>query len=79
MKKLILLALLPFILLSGCETQKTEVTQTVDWYMSHDTERAEMLSKCRNNPGELKEDPNCINAMNANRMKATETKKSFKF
>jgi predicted Fe-S protein YdhL (DUF1289 family) len=45
---------------SGCS--KTEQTQTVEWYTSHDSERKTMLDKCQNNPGELEKTPNCVNA-----------------
>ena len=41
--------------------------QTVDWYKAHDDERKMTLEMCGNNPGELQEAPNCINALQAER------------
>ena len=50
-------------LLAGCkEEAKTNQVQTIDWYKSHEKERKELIAKCNNNPGELRDDPNCINA-----------------
>ncbi|NWN81749.1 MAG: EexN family lipoprotein [Halomonas sp.] len=53
--------------LSGCfdDTPDTGPVKTVDWYKQHEAEREAMLDKCRNNPGELKDDPNCVNAHEA--------------
>lgn len=48
-------------ILVGCQ-DKMEAVQTVDWYVAHETERKQMLSKCANNPGELSMTPNCMNA-----------------
>ena len=45
-------------ILMGCK----EESKTVDWYKTHEKERQEMLAKCKNNPGELENTPNCINA-----------------
>jgi len=50
-------------LLSACG-EKTPV-QTVDWYKEHDTERQELLAKCRNDRKALDNDPNCLNAEQA--------------
>lgn len=50
-------------LITGCG--KSEPVQTVDWYKEHQAERKAMLEKCRNNPGELRGDKNCINAQKA--------------
>lgn len=60
----LLLLLFPAIL-AGCE-EKKEV-KTVDWYMAPDNEGAleAMLKACNNNPGELRNDPNCQNATQA--------------
>lgn len=62
MKKLSIL-LLAAVALVGCN-EKAPV-QTVDWYKAHDTERKEMLTKCRNNLGEIGASANCINANSA--------------
>lgn len=39
--------------------------QTVDWYKAHKAERQAVLAKCRNNPGELANTPDCVNASRA--------------
>lgn len=52
--------------LSGCKEEKpVDVVQSVEWYTEHKTERAEVLAKCQNNPGELANTPNCVNASRA--------------
>lgn len=38
---------------------------TVDWYLKHDEVRKSTVRECSNNPGELMETPNCINASKA--------------
>lgn len=57
----VLPALAVCLLLPGCTEEKKEV-KTVQWYTEHPHERAEQLKICANNPGMLKDDPNCINA-----------------
>ncbi|CAH1607769.1 EexN family lipoprotein [Vibrio sp. CUB2] len=57
MKKVTLITLLSVALL-GCD--KEEV-MTVEWYKSHDKERAELLKECKNN-AEKAETTNCKNA-----------------
>lgn len=53
-------------ILSGCTEKKpVEVVQTVEWYKANKPERLEMLSKCKNNPGELAATANCVNASSA--------------
>lgn len=49
----------------GCD-KKAEV-KTVEWYMAPENKAAyeAKLAECRNNPGGLKDDPNCMNAMTA--------------
>lgn len=49
-------------ILGGCGG---ETTQTVEWYKTHDAERQEKLAECKNNPGEMRSLPNCINAKQA--------------
>lgn len=64
MNKLTLLAcLVGAFLITACD--KTEPTQTVEWYKEHDAERNEKIKQCKNNPGELASTPNCINAQKA--------------
>lgn len=48
------------------ETQKIDRVadvKTVDWYSEHKEERDRLLRECNNNPGQLRRDPNCVNAM----------------
>lgn len=72
MKTKILAGLLPLLILIGCEAKKEEVTvQTVDWYLTHDVERKAMQKECQNNPGELGQTPNCINASLATKLAST--------
>lgn len=66
----LLLAASILLALTGCNDEKdekpvAEIVQTVDWYKAHKAERAEVLARCRNNPGELAAAPNCINASRA--------------
>ncbi len=60
-KYFVLSALAVCLLLLGCTEENKEV-KTVQWYTEHPQERAEQLKICANNPGQLKNDPNCINA-----------------
>jgi len=39
--------------------------QTVDWYKEHDTERREMIAKCKNDMNTKDTNPNCVNAEQA--------------
>lgn len=61
--------ILASVALTACfeDTPETGQVQTVDWYKAHDDERKVALEKCSNNPGELQEAPNCINALQAER------------
>nr|WP_297459450.1 EexN family lipoprotein [uncultured Halomonas sp.] len=57
------------VALTGCfdDTPDTGPLQTVDWFKAHDDKRKVTLETCGNNPGELQETPNCINALQAER------------
>lgn len=39
-----------------------EPPKTVAYYTEHPAERDARLAVCKNNPGELKSDPDCVNA-----------------
>ena len=54
--------------LIGCKDEKVH---DVQYYLDHPEERKEQIGKCRNNPGELENTPNCKNALTA------EARKSF--
>ena len=45
----------------GCNTEET---RSVEWYLKPEHKAAldAKLAECKNNPGELKDTPNCINA-----------------
>ncbi|MDN5752921.1 MAG: EexN family lipoprotein [Nitrosospira sp.] len=52
--------------LVGCEpTKLVEEVRSVDWYVSHDAERAEQIAQCKTNPALLDATPNCVNASRA--------------
>ena len=53
------------IALTGCTKEALEPVNTVEWYKAHEAEREAMLKKCLNNPGQLAETPNCVNAKEA--------------
>lgn len=67
-KKIILLLAalaLSLLTLAGCNKEKE--VKTVDWYMDPANKAAyeAKLAECKNNPGGMKDDPNCMNAMTA--------------
>ncbi len=43
--------------------------KTVAYYSEHDEERKVALSRCRDNPGELRNTPDCVNAERADAKK----------
>jgi outer membrane lipoprotein SlyB len=61
MKKVILSGVIAAMIFgfAGCNNQ---TVNTVDYYKTHDTEREAKITECKNNPGGMKDDPNCINA-----------------
>lgn len=60
MKKLIL-SCLTTVFLFGCNSEEIK---TVDWYKQHETERNEMIKKCKNEHS-LDGTKNCTNALSA--------------
>ena len=62
--KLLLIAagMASLLLISGCNEEPRKEVRTVQWYTEHPAERQEQLNICANNPGQLKDDSNCINA-----------------
>lgn len=73
MNKMVIAAAFVGIMLIGAGSAVAEETRTVEWYLA--PENAEALDakirECRNNPGELQNTPNCINARQAFNKKAT--------
>ncbi len=49
------------VVLSACSGQ-TEKTYTIDEFMADEALLSKVMKECRNNPGELREAPNCRNA-----------------
>ncbi len=68
-------AVLASFVLTGCFDDSPEASRTapaesvhdVDWFKTHDDERQSTLRECSNNPAELRDTPNCINALQAER------------
>lgn len=54
-----LLVLTAAALLGACSQKEAK---TVAYYTANPVERDQLVAKCRNNPGNLKDDPDCINA-----------------
>jgi hypothetical protein len=52
---------------AGCAPVPDQATHTVEYYGSHAQERQAMLDRCANNPGELAQKPDCVNARAAAR------------
>jgi len=64
--------LLASFTLAGCfdespSTASEEPTRSVEWFKAHQVERDATLQRCWNNPGELADTPNCVNAEQASR------------
>ena len=61
----VIIMLFGVLALAGC--QKSEETHTVDWYKTsaHRAALTAKMRECINNPGELKNTPNCQNAQMA--------------
>ena len=69
MKLLLVCSLFILLICGGCkEAEKvaTEQVKTVSYYKENLNERLNKLKECANNPGELENTPNCINAAEAN-------------
>lgn len=65
MKKIALTAILATVLLSACGKQ--EEIHDVAYYKNNPQAYKEQNAKCANNPGELKDTPNCVNVAQAYR------------
>jgi len=51
------------MLLAACDS---ETTHTAAWYREHPDELKAQLAKCKDDPGRLRNTPNCVNAAAAN-------------
>ncbi|ACZ11795.1 EexN family lipoprotein [Sulfurospirillum deleyianum] len=56
--------LLIILCLIGCGSEEIK---TVEYYKTHVDEGKAKIAECKNNPGVMKENPNCINAIAAYR------------
>ena len=76
----ILLSIAAAISLTGCnEADISQQTKTVGWFFEHRNELQLALKACRDNPGELANTPNCINANEArNKVTVQEMKDALK-
>ena len=59
-------------------TQADDLKQdrTITWYMAHTDERKARITECDNDPGHLKDDPDCINAKRADNQAGVDNFKS---
>lgn len=72
------LASLASLSLAGCFEQKPlEETKSVEFYSQNSTYRSEMVKRCADNPNKLKNTPNCINAMQAEKAATSGTLKKL--
>lgn len=53
------------LLIPGCFETKQAETKSVSWYIENQAERKVKLIECNDNPGELGNTPNCLNAKQA--------------
>lgn len=62
---------LALAMLAGCS--QAEKTYSVEDFLADEALLAEQVAKCRNNPGQLAQTPNCINAAAADGKKRLES------
>ena len=65
MKRIVpIITVVAAILVCGCQSEET---RSVEWYRAPENKAAfeAKLAECKNNPGELKNTPNCVNAFKA--------------
>lgn len=76
----ILLSIAAVAGLTGCnEADPSRQTKTVGWFFDHRDELPLTLKACRDNPGELANTPNCVNAVEArNKVTVQEMKDALK-
>ncbi|WP_025038375.1 EexN family lipoprotein [Bradyrhizobium sp. DOA9] len=65
-KKASILVIAVTAALTGCnETETRQQTKTVGWFFDHRDELQATQKACRDNPGERRSTPDCINANEA--------------
>ena len=67
-----LLSCIALFVLNGCD----EKVYTVDYYFDHRDEMEAKLKECKNNPGVMQNNPNCVNAATASRKSVVKPLKS---
>lgn len=55
------------LLVSGCGKAPPRALYTVNYYRTHEDFRNQKLEECRGDPARLREDPDCVNATEADR------------
>lgn len=61
----LLAAFIVTALLAACSEPPSETVITVSEFLADESLRADHIRKCRDNPGELEQTPNCRNAEEA--------------
>jgi hypothetical protein len=69
--------MLAVLALAACSRGPGGGTLTVDYYRAHAAERAATLGKCANDPGDVRDSPNCVNAREAERAESVGSLKSL--
>ena len=64
------LAALALLSLASCTREADVARHTVEDYRADKTLRQEMFKKCTNDPGTLRKTPDCINALEAERLES---------
>ena len=57
-----------FLSAAGCAPAPDHARHTVEYYRASPKERQAMVRDCKDNPGDLKRDPDCVNALEAERI-----------
>lgn len=54
---------------TSCDSKESEKqkTNSVQHYLDHADERKKQIAICANNPGDHEDDPNCVNAYEADK------------
>ncbi len=56
----LLAAMVAALALAACSPQ--EPPKTVAYYTANPTERDSVIARCKDNPGQMKDSPDCVNA-----------------
>lgn len=64
----VILAMLSIGTMIGITACHKEKVHDVEYYKNNTDERKQAIEACRNNPGELRGSPNCMNAFQAEKI-----------